>query len=145
MAKSRLGHPALLRTDRRPTRPLARHCPRVAGELLARPWFLKVSRPATIPQRVIWSPFSSWSFAKLRLRLNLVHETFYMTSSYAIHFKGAADFGEAQLELSQRCWHGALPSASFQLRARLALRSVLRAAAPRVGFSHRSPEGSLNE
>src|SRR4029077_18382317 len=68
-----------------------------------------------------------------------------MNSSYAIHFKGAADFGEAQLELSQRCWHGALPSASFQLRARLALRSVLRAAAPRVGFSHRSPEGSLNE
>jgi len=59
MAKSRLGHPALLRTDRRPTRLLARHCPRVAGELLARPWFLKVSRPATIPQRVIWSPFSS--------------------------------------------------------------------------------------
>lgn len=60
------------------------------------------------------------SFAKLRLRLNLVHETCYMTSSYAIHFKGAADFGEAQLELSQRCWHGELPSASFQLRATLA-------------------------
>ena|SRR5215467_3165499 len=36
-------------------------------------------------------------------------------------------------------------SASFQLRATLALRSVLRAAAPRVGFSHRSPEDSLNE
>ncbi len=39
-----------------------------------------------------------------------------------------------------RRWHGGLPSASFQLRATLALRSVLRAAAPRVGFSHRSPE-----
>jgi hypothetical protein len=28
------------------------------------------------------------SFAKLHLRLNLVHVTCYMTSSYAIHFKG---------------------------------------------------------
>jgi hypothetical protein len=36
------------------------------------------------------------SFAKLRLRLNLVHVACYMTSSYPIHFKGAANFAEAQ-------------------------------------------------
>jgi hypothetical protein len=41
--------------------------------------------------------FFQLSFAKLRLRLNLVHVTCDMTSSYAIHFKGAANFGEAHL------------------------------------------------
>ena len=41
-----------------------------------------------------------------------------MTSSYAIRFKSAADFDEAQLELSQRCWHGGLPSARFNLGQR---------------------------
>ena len=46
-----------------------------------------------------------------------------------------------QLRLWRLCpCYRAAPTGSFQLRAKLALRSVLRAGAPRVGFSHRSPE-----
>jgi hypothetical protein len=66
------------------------------------------------------------SFANLHLRLNLVHVTCYMTSSYAIHFKGAADFGEGLGRGARRFFFTAA-SLRFQRSMAFSSRSSARA------------------